>query len=133
MLIGVLSCRENRSDSGPFARIAGEAVGASLMLPNMATEDFLSCLSRGALETVAKVESVNIAPRAKDTRARIVTRFKDGTYVYPSALFRVPVRPGVGWVDPADGDNGEDIVADPDGVDEDGTGFDDTAQAREAA
>ena len=89
MLIGVLSCRENRSQSGPFARIAGEAIGASLLLPNMATEEFLSCLSRGALETVARAESVNIAPRAKDTRARMVTRFKDGTFVYPGAFFRL--------------------------------------------
>ncbi len=30
MLTGVLSCRENRSQSGSFARIAGEAIGASL-------------------------------------------------------------------------------------------------------
>jgi ParB/RepB/Spo0J family partition protein len=116
MLIGVLSCRENRSQSGPFARIAGEAIGASLRLPNMATEEFLSCLSRGALETVAKAESVNIAPRAKDTRARMVTRFKDGTFVYPRALFRLTpeeqaaaerprVRPG--WVSPMTGDDGE--------------------------
>jgi ParB family chromosome partitioning protein len=89
MLTGVLSCRENRSQSGPFARIAGEAIGASLRLPNMATEEFLSCLSRGALETVARAEGVNIAPRAKDTRARMVTRFKDGTFVYPGALFRL--------------------------------------------
>ena len=118
MLTAVLSCRENRSQSGPFARIAGEAIGASLRLPNMATEEFLSCLSRGALETVAKAESVNIAPRAKDTRARIVTRFKDGTFVYPAALFRLTpeeqaaaerprVRPGFGWVSPMAGDDGE--------------------------
>ncbi len=119
MLIGVLSCRENRSQSGPFARIAGEAIGASLRLPNMATEEFLSCLSRGALETVAKSEGVNIAPRAKDTRARTVTRFKDGTFVYPGALFRLTPeeqeaaathrhgRPGAGWVDPVTGDDSE--------------------------
>jgi ParB family chromosome partitioning protein len=118
MLTAVLSCRENRSQSGPFARIAGEAVGASLLLPNMATEEFLSCLSRGALEAVAKAEGVNIAPRAKDTRARMVTRFKDGTFVYPGALFRLTPeelaaaerassRSGDGWVDPADGEDGE--------------------------
>jgi ParB family chromosome partitioning protein len=89
MMIGVLSCRENRSQSGVFARIAGEAIGASLRLPNMATEEFLSCLSRGALESVARAESVNIAPRAKDTRACMVTHFKDGTFVYPGALFRL--------------------------------------------
>ena len=115
MLVGVLSCRDNRSQSGPFARIAGETIGASLRLPNMATEEFLSCLSRGALETVAKAESVNIAPRAKDTRARIVTRFKDGTFVYPSALFRLTPeeqeaakrpRSRAGWVSPRTGGDG---------------------------
>ena len=138
MLIGVLSCRENRSHSGPFARIAGEAIGASLLLPNMATEEFLSCLSRGALETVARAEGVNIAPRAKDTRARMVTRFKDGTFVYPGALFRLTPeeqeaaaerahgRSGTGWVDPVtgeDGEGGED--AEPEAGDEDAAGFDD--------
>ena len=138
MLIGVLSCRENRSQSGPFARIAGEAIGASLRLPNMATEEFLSCLSRGALESVARAESVNIAPRAKDTRARMVTRFKDGTFVYPGALFRLTPeelaapaeqRHGrSGWVSPVAGDDGES------GEDEADTGFDnDDLGEREAA
>src|SRR3984957_8368020 len=126
MLTGVLSCRENRSNSGAFARIAGEAVGAALLLPNMATEDFLSCLSRGALETVAKAEGVNIAPRAKDTRARMVTRFKDGTFVWPGALFRLTPEERAasaeqrhgrsGWVDPVTGEDserGEDDGAKP--------------------
>jgi ParB family chromosome partitioning protein len=145
MLTGVLSCRENRSQSGVFARIAGEAIGASLRLPNMATEEFLSCLSRGALETAARAESVNIAPRAKDTRARMVTRFKDGTFVYPGALFRLAPeeqaaaeprhgRPGAGWVSPVTGEDGEDgeggeddSAADPE-ADEGDDGFE-----REAA
>jgi ParB family chromosome partitioning protein len=140
MLIGVLSCRENRSQSGPFARIAGEAIGASLRLPNMATEEFLSCLSRGALETVARAEGVNIAPRAKDTRARMVTRFKDGAFVYPGALF--PLTPEeqeaaerprgrAGWVNPVTGEDsegGENDSAEPEAGDEDDAGFE-----REAA
>ena len=112
MLTGVLSCRENRSQSGSFARIAGETIGASLQLPNMATEDFLSCLSRGALETAARTENVNIAPRAKDTRARMVAHFDAGTFVYPGARFLVTpeeqvaaaphrdCRPEVGWIGP---------------------------------
>jgi hypothetical protein len=58
MLIGVLSCRENRSQTGVFARMAGDAIGASSRLQNMATEEFLSCLSRGALETMARAEGV---------------------------------------------------------------------------
>lgn len=140
MLIGVLSCRDNRSQSGPFARIAGEAVGASLLLPNMATEEFLQCLSRGALETAARAEGVNVAPRAKDTRARMVDRFKEGTFVYPGALFRLTPEEQVtageqrrdhadaDRSDPADGDGGEaDGAFDPD------TGTDDTGFEREAA
>jgi ParB/RepB/Spo0J family partition protein len=141
MLIGVLSCRENRSQSGIFARISGETIGASLRLPNMATEDFLSCLSRGALETVAKAGGVNIAPRAKDTRARMITRFKDGTFHYPAALFQVTpeelaadrshARSGNGWVSPLTGDDGEDGGAEVETSDEDGS---DTDQpVREAA
>jgi hypothetical protein len=133
-----LSQSKRQHDSGVFARIAGEAIGASLRLPNMATEELLSCLSRGALETVARAESVNIAPRAKDTRARMVTRFKDGTFVYPGALFRLTPeelaalaerRHGRSdWVGPATEDDGES------GEDEADTGFDnDDLGEREAA
>ena len=53
----------------------------------MATEAFLSCLSRGALEKAAAAEGVRVEARAKDTRARMVDRFKDGVFVYPGALF----------------------------------------------
>ena len=113
MLTGVLSCRENRSQSGPFARIAGEAIGASPRLPNMATEEFLSCLSRDALETAARAAGVRVEPRAKDTRARMIARFKDGAFVYPGALFQLTPEEllttaaehrhghsGAGWVGP---------------------------------
>jgi ParB family chromosome partitioning protein len=147
MLVGVLSCRENRSQSGVFARIAGDAIGASLRLPNMATEEFLSCLSRGALETAAGAEGIDIAPRAKDTRARMVTRFKDGTFVYPGALFRLTPeelaasaeqRHGrSGWVNPVtgeDGEGGEDDGTEPEDGDDSDAGFDnDDPAEREAA
>jgi ParB family chromosome partitioning protein len=146
MLTGVLSCRENRSQSGSFARIAGEAIGASVQLPNMATEDFLSCLSRGALETTARTEGVNIAPRAKDTRARLVTRFKDGTFVWPGALFRLTVaeqaagtgqrdaRSGAGWVSPGSGEEAEGgDAALPETGEEDAAGLNDEMPVREAA
>jgi hypothetical protein len=123
MLTGVLSCRDNRSQSGPFARVAGETIGASLRLPNMATEAFLSCLSRSAVEAAATDASVTIAPRAKDTRARMVKHFADGAYVYPGAIFRLTDEdlandaaasrsryvPGTGWGDA--GDDGQN----PDG------------------
>lgn len=148
MLIGVLSCRDNRSQSGAFARIAGETIGASLRLPNMATEEFLSCLSRGALEKIAVAESVNVAPRAKDTRARLVTRFKDGVFVYPGALFRLTPeeqeaatgpRRRPGWVSPITGDEGEGGDDDwserqaGDEGDAGDSGFEDDQDEREAA
>ena len=147
MLIGVLSCRENRSQSGVFARIAGEAIGASLSLPNMATEEFLSCLSRGALETAARAESVNIAPRVVHTRERMVARFKDDTFVWPGALFRLTPeelaasteqRNGrSGWVDPVTGEDserGEDDSTEPEDGEDSDAGFGDDDQAeREAA
>jgi ParB/RepB/Spo0J family partition protein len=144
MLAGVLSCRENRSQSGSVARIAGEAIGASLRLPNMATEDFLSCLSRGALETAARTESVNIAPRAKDTRARMVTRFKEGSFVYPGALFQLTPeeqeaaaahqhrRSAASWVGPVTSAEGEgDSAAGPEAGHEDDADSD--GDLREAA
>ena len=53
MLVAALSSRDNKTNSGPGARIAGEAIGASLYLPTMATDEFLSCLSRQALEKAA--------------------------------------------------------------------------------
>ena len=141
MLAAVLSCRENRTQSGPFARIAGEAIGASLLLPNMATEEFLSCLSRGALEKAAAAEGVRVEVRAKDTRARMVGRFTAGTFVYPGALFQLAPEDltaaaerrhghtGAGWASPVTGADGEgDAVAEP----EDGY-EDDAGDLREAA
>ena len=141
MLAAVLSCRENRTQSGPFARIAGEAIGASLRLPNMATEEFLSCLSRGALEKAAAAEGVRVEVRAKDTRARMVGRFTAGTFVYPGALFQLAPEDltaaaerrhghtGAGWASPVTGADGEgDAVAEP----EDGY-EDDAGDLREAA
>ena len=88
MLVAALSCRDNMSNSGPGARIAGEAIGAALYLPTMATDEFLSCLSRQALEKAATTEGVRAEVRVRDTRARFIERFSDTRYVYPGALFQ---------------------------------------------
>jgi ParB family chromosome partitioning protein len=148
VLIAVLSCRDNRSQSGPFARVAGEAIGASHRLPNMATEAFLSCLSRRALDAAARDAGVNIAPRAKDTRSRMVSHFKVGTYVHPGALFRLTAaeRQALakrsdtrhGWVDPLDTGAGEDegdrdFGPDADGEAGDAAGRDEEPAEQEAA
>ena len=74
MLITVLSCRDNVSNSGIGARIAGETVDATAFVPTMATEEFLSCLSRQALERAAAAAGFAVEVRVKDTRARIVER-----------------------------------------------------------
>ncbi|RWF79763.1 ParB N-terminal domain-containing protein [Mesorhizobium sp.] len=86
-LIDALSARENRTDSGIVARIAGAAIGADNFLPNMGTEDFLSCLSRPALEASCKDTPVLPRARVKDTRAALVEHFREGHFVHPSALF----------------------------------------------
>ena len=87
MLQVALSCRDNMTNSGIVARVAGDSIDAKLFLPNMATEEFLSCLSKAALEKAPAAEGVKIGSRGKDTRANLIERFKDGTYVHPSALF----------------------------------------------
>ena len=87
MLAAVLSCQEDRSNSGPVACIAGDSIGASLRLPTMATDEFLSCLSKPGIEAVARAEGIRIHPRGKDTRAAVIDQFKKGHYVHPAALF----------------------------------------------
>lgn len=134
MLVAALSCRDNMTNSGPGARIAGEAIGASLYLPTMATDEFLSCLSRQALEKAATTEGVRAEVRVRDTRARFIERFTDTRYVYPGALFQVTAeeitaaaaassshlvhRPSPVANDGFDGDagTGEDIVSDTDAL-----------------
>ena len=87
ILIEVLSCRRNMSNSGIVSRIAGDVVGADNFLPNMGTEDFLLCLSRQALEAACADTSVLPRNKVRDTRAALVEHFKEGHFVHPSALF----------------------------------------------
>ena len=86
-LVAVLSCRENHSASGIGARHAGTAIDADAYLPNMATEEFLPSLSRAALEQSAAAQSIAPQARVKDTRAALIARFSDGTFIYPGARF----------------------------------------------
>ncbi|WP_024342314.1 ParB/RepB/Spo0J family partition protein [Bradyrhizobium japonicum] len=87
MLVDVFSCRENATNSGIVARVAGAVVGADTFLPNMGAEDFLSCLSRTALEASCKDTPILPRQRVKDTRAALVEHFKEGHFVHPAALF----------------------------------------------
>jgi len=87
MLAAILSCRTNHNTSGTAARIAGDTVGADAHLPNMATEEFLSCLSKAALEKAAASLGIPPSPRAKETRAALVEQAGSGHFVHPGAQF----------------------------------------------
>ncbi|WP_089172959.1 ParB/RepB/Spo0J family partition protein [Bosea sp. AS-1] len=120
MLVDVFSCRENATNSGVVARVAGEVVGADAFLPNMGTEDFLSCLSRGALEASCKDTPVLPRQRVKDTRAALVEHFKDGHLVHPSALFAPDPAKLADWlsssaISPGDDETEEDADGSDDG------------------
>ncbi len=121
-LIDVLSCREGMSKSGILALVAGNAIGADGFLANMGTEDFLSCLSRPALE--ASCEGTPVLPRArvKDTRAALVDHFKDGHFVHPAALFAPDAATLSEWLtkhDSADEEGDDGTPLDQDELDGD--------------
>ncbi len=87
MLAAVLSCSPGRGDSGLVARISGDALDADAHIGNMATEDFLGCLSKAGIEKVGSSLRVLPRPRAKDTRAEVIKQALGATYVHPAALF----------------------------------------------
>jgi len=87
MLVEVLSCRENMSRSGMAARHAGAAIGADRFLPNMATSDFLSCLSKQAMERTASANGVAPRNTGKETRAAMIAQCRGQTFIHPGALF----------------------------------------------
>src|SRR5580658_6313468 len=123
MLAEVFSCRENASNSGLFARISGEAVNGDAWLPNMATEDFLSCLSKAGVEKAAGAVSVLPRQRAKDTRAALISAVGDGTFILPSARFALTAEEAAkiaaySAIEPEDGLSADETS---DGGEEDGT------------
>ncbi|SCX22827.1 putative chromosome-partitioning protein ParB [Agrobacterium sp. DSM 25558] len=125
VLIDVLSCRRNASNSGVAARIAGDAIGADAFLPNMGTEDFLSCLSRHALEASAKETAVLPRQKVKETRAALVDHFKEERFVHGSALF-APATEELAELlkagaTPYDDNDDASIGTDDDGADNDGS------------
>ena len=124
MLASVLSCSLGHGDSGLVARIAGETLGADVHLPDMANEDFLSCLSKAGIEKVASTLSVLPRPRVKETRAEVISRASGSTFVHPAAQFALsgaeialhqePPRAYTWQADGADDDLADDSGADRD-------------------
>jgi len=97
VLIEVLSCRRNMSNSGIVSRIAGAVVGADSFLPNMGTEDFLLCLSRQALESACADTAVLPRNKVCDTRAALVEHFQEERFVHGSALFAPDANELADW------------------------------------
>ena len=88
VLQSVLNCRLAYGEgSGLAARIAGDAIGADADLPHMGTEEFLSCLSRAALEAEASRHRVLPRSRVKDTRAALIEQVRETQLVLPAAQF----------------------------------------------
>jgi ParB/RepB/Spo0J family partition protein len=111
LLALVFSCRPGFNSSGLAARFAGDAIAADAHLPNMATEEFLPCLSKAALERAAASVGVVPGQRAKDTLAAIIKHTANSTFVLPAAHFTPDQHelaahqaPGASY----DGDEGDD-------------------------
>jgi len=136
MLTQVLSCRENASNSGAVALVAGAAIGADDCLPNFATDEFLPCLSRSEIEAAAKEAGLRVEVRVKDTRAALLAHYRDKRFVPPIARFslsqadieRLTVREAddTGFKETQGADAPEE---DRDGVDDDNAADDDDTDA----
>jgi ParB family transcriptional regulator, chromosome partitioning protein len=98
LLIDVLSCRRGMSNSGIVSRIAGEAIGADAFLLNMGSEEFLSCLSRQALEASCADAAVQPRQKVRDTRATLVEHFANEHFVHASARFAPPSDELFDWI-----------------------------------
>src|SRR5262249_34467239 len=85
MIAEVLSCRQNASNSGAVAILAGAAMGANDHLPSFATEEFLPCLSRSRIEQAATEAGLPVRPKLKDTRAALLNQFNDKRFIPPLA------------------------------------------------
>ncbi|WP_136661418.1 ParB/RepB/Spo0J family partition protein [Nitratireductor sp. XY-223] len=115
VLIEVLSCRRNMSNSGIVSWIAGAVLGADGFLPNMGTEDFLLCLSRQALEAACADTSVLPRNKVRETRAALVEHFQEERFVHGSALFAPEANELADWK------AHNEIVEDEDAGDADGS------------
>jgi ParB family chromosome partitioning protein len=64
----------------------------------MGTEEFLSYLSRPALEGSCADTPVLPRARVRDTRAALVEHFKEGHFVHPAALFALDATSLTEWL-----------------------------------
>ena len=127
MLASVLSCQVGAAGSGTMARHAGAVIGADAWLPSMASEAFLGCLSKAALNEAAMASEVGRFDRAKDTRAALCRAFRERTYVHPAARFALTAEELAAerrWLVPHPSDLEPEAAAGDEAADEAVTGGD---------
>ncbi|WP_311273347.1 MULTISPECIES: ParB/RepB/Spo0J family partition protein [unclassified Rhizobium] len=98
VLIDVLSCRRGMSNSGMVSRIAGVLIGADEFMPNMGSEEFLSCLSRQALEASCAEAAVQLRQKVRETREALVEHFANDRFVHPSGRFAPTADQLLEWI-----------------------------------
>jgi len=85
----------------------------------MATEEFLSSLSKAALERAAASLGVSAGQRAKDTRAALIKHAADTTFVHPAAQFAPSENQLAAHQKPAVSYDEDDLGDDGDSTDDD--------------
>lgn len=89
MLAEVLSCRADASRSGAAATIAGLVLGADEHLPNLATAEFLGCMSRAEIEAAAQAANLPVKAKLKDTRDSLVAHYAEERFLPALAHFQL--------------------------------------------
>ncbi len=87
ILAVVLSCKVGMTGSGIMARIAGASIRADDYLPNMATDDFLTKLSKNGITEAVRARKILPRNTGKEMRAALKEHIGPSTYVHPAAYF----------------------------------------------
>ena len=87
-LIELLSCKLNQTNSGLVSEIAGATIGADTFLPNMGTDEYLSCLSRPAHGGLFGPQTTPHPQRVKGNRGARGGEVEGGGVLHANARFR---------------------------------------------
>ncbi len=87
ILAEVLCCKVGMTGSGTVARIAGASIKADGYLPNMATDDFLTKLSKNGITRAVQAEKILPRNTGKEMRAALKEHVGQGIYIHPAAWF----------------------------------------------
>ena len=87
ILANLFSCRDDRTNSGAVADLAGKIVEADRYLPNMGREEFVKCMSRASIEDLAIERGLEVKARLKDTREDLLKSLEYVGFVHRQAVF----------------------------------------------